>query len=128
MLPQPERLKTNQNIERVLFKGKRTKSDFFKIYFFLNQQNPRIFRGAIIAGKKVSLKAVLRNKAKRVFTAALREVRQDQTMYGDFVFILDKKIVGIEFQVIKKELQKCLSDLLLLPSNSTKRHSPQTTV
>src|SRR3990167_3290942 len=116
MLPTAERLKTSQNIERVLRRGRRINSSFFTIYFDngSSRDNSISLRGAVIAGLKVSKKATERNRAKRQLRAALREYRQNQKLVGDFVFVLKKEIINVEYQKIKSELFKCLRDLRLV--------------
>lgn len=111
MLPTAERLKTSQNIERVLKKGKRINSPYFTIYFDRGTDDspPPRFRGAVVVGLKVSKKATERNRAKRKIHAAIREYRQNCKLAGDFVIILKKEIVNIDYQLIKSEITKCLN-------------------
>lgn len=109
MLPTSERLKSSREIERVLKKGNRTSSPLFSVFYLKSSQS---FRGAVITGLKVSKKATERNKVKRRFLASLREIRQNNILTGDFVFILRKAIFDTEFTNIKGELERCLRKLL----------------
>lgn len=128
MLPTAERLKTSENLKRVLRRGRRINSSFFTIYCIdTPQEITAIFRGAVVAGLKVSKKATERNRVKRQIHALLREYRQNQELAGDFVFILRKEIIKADFQQIKFELTKCLNVLRSASSKLTKKPYRQTT-
>jgi len=129
MLPTAERLKTSQNIERVLRRGRRINSSFFTIYRNVGAycNTPVHFRGAVVAGLKVSKKATERNRVKRQIQALLREYRQSQELIGDFVFILRKEIINANYQQINLELTRCLNGLRLAPSKFIKKPYRQTT-
>ena len=128
MLPTAERLKTSQNIERVLRRGRRINSSFFTIYRIdTPKEITANFRGAVVAGLKVSKKATERNRVKRQIQAALREYRQTQELRGDFVFILRKEIINANYQQINLELTRCLNGLRLTPSKFIKKPYRQTT-
>lgn len=87
---------------------------------------PRQFRGAVIAGLKVSKKASERNRVKRRIHAAIREYRQNQILTGDFVLILNKEIVNAHYQQIKSELTKCLNIFCKTSSSFIKKPSRPT--
>ena len=128
MLPTAERLKTSQNIERVLRRGRRINSSFFTIYSIdTPKEVTAVFRGAVVAGLKVSKKATERNRVKRQIQALLREYRQSQELIGDFVFILRKEIINANYQQINLELTRCLNGLRLAPSKFIKKPYRQTT-
>ena len=128
MLPTAERLKTSQNIERVLRRGRRINSSFFTIYRIdTPKEITANFRGAVVAGLKVSKKATERNCVKRQIQALLREYRQSQELIGDFVFILRKEIINANYQQINLELTRCLNGLRLTPSKFIKKPYRQTT-
>lgn len=113
---------------RVLRRGRRINSSFFTIYGIdTPKEVTASFRGAVVAGLKVSKKATERNRVKRQTQAALREYRQDQELTGDYVFILRKEIIKADYQQIKFELTRCLKNLHLAPSKFTKKPYRQTT-
>lgn len=113
---------------RVLRRGRRINSSFFTIYFINTPKEVTAsFRGAVVAGLKVSKKATERNHVKRQIHALLREYRQDQELIGDYVFILRKEILKTDYHQIKFELTRCLNDLRLASSKFIKKPYPQTT-
>lgn len=63
MLPQNNRLKKNENIRKVLDKGKRFKEDFLILKIRAN--NLKQTRFAFIVSQRFSKKATLRNKIRR---------------------------------------------------------------
>lgn len=64
MLSFEKRLRKNREIEKVFKKGKKLQGRYLKIYFLEN--NLKNNRYNIIISKKVSKKAFLRNKLKRI--------------------------------------------------------------
>ena len=114
---------------RVLRRGRRINSSFFTIYFIDSPKEVTAeFRGAVVVGLKVSKKATERNCAKRRMHAAIREYRRNQKLVGDFIFVLKKEIISLDYQQIKTELTKCLNNSLYAPSIFIKKLFRQTTV
>ncbi len=70
MLARENRIKKKKDFERVLKKGKGFKEDFLVLKFISN--NLRQSRFGIIISRKISKKAVIRNKIKRRLKALFR--------------------------------------------------------
>lgn len=66
---------------------------------------------AVVAGKKVSKKAVHRNRAKRIFILALQEILEKNTNEYDLVFFLRLPYTEYQKSAIISELQNVLSKL-----------------
>ena len=69
-LPKKNRLSDKSGIEKVFKKGKRLDSELFSIKFLPAGNNPSQF--AIVVGLKISKKAVLRNKIRRMISEIIR--------------------------------------------------------
>lgn len=63
MLPQRNRLKKNRDFKKLFEKGKSSKEDF--LYLKVKKNNLESSRFAFVVSKKISKKAVIRNKIKR---------------------------------------------------------------
>ncbi len=66
---------------------------------------------AVVVGKKVSKKAVLRNKTKRVFTQALKEVLEKNKNEYDLLFFLRLSFHEYQKSGIMVELEKILLEI-----------------
>lgn len=106
MLPKAFRLKNKKDIERVLKEGR----SFFSIFVILKTRENRggDIRVGFICSKKVSLKAVLRNKAKRRTANIVgKYVGRFRAGY-DLVFLCKKEIIGANFTQIKTAMEHLL--------------------
>ena len=75
------------------------------IYIYAKNKNTKSSNLGVIISKKVSNLAVVRNKYRRI----LKEIfRLDFKLleYKDLVFIVNKKILDLDFNRIRKELSK----------------------
>ncbi|MDD5639820.1 MAG: ribonuclease P protein component [Candidatus Pacebacteria bacterium] len=102
MLPLKNRLKRKKDFENIFAGGKTIKTR----YFFLktietSSQDSRI---GFIVSKKVSKKAVERNRIKRLFREAVRlDIDRIKSGY-DLVFIILNSAKEIDLTEIKKEI------------------------
>ncbi len=103
-LPKINRLKAKKDINLVLTKGKTQKGKFL-IFKFL-ETNFNQSRFAFIISKKISKKAVVRNKIKRRISEIVRERVKNLLKKIDGVFIALPGIEKESFQSIKEEIEK----------------------
>ncbi len=112
MLPQDSRLQNEKDIERVYKKGKSFKEDF--LILKVVKSNLAKSRFVFIISRKVSKKAVARNKIKR----RLREIIKKQTKRiapgFDILVIARSEIVEKSFLEIEKILIKLLKRAKLI--------------
>lgn len=76
--------------------------------FILRFQKSEIPTYAVVAGKVVSKKAVLRNTAKRTFIASLKETLEKTPNSYDLVFFLRRPFVEYQKSVIMGELENSI--------------------
>ena len=100
------KLKENRDFRRAYNRGKSYVSPFVVVYVNKNRTNN--IRLGITAGKKIG-KAVMRNRAKRVITAAflsnIPEIREGL----DFVIVARTHILDVKSTVVADSLHKLLT-------------------
>lgn len=87
MLPLKNRLKKEKDFQRVFDRGRFINSDLISVRFLANGTDDT--RVGFIVSKKVSKKAVLRNKVKRMLRETMRE--NMERMKGGFDMIITAK-------------------------------------
>lgn len=77
-------------------------NSYFLPYFLLKTSKNNLFynRFRFIVSKKVSKKAVDRNKLKRTFSACLEDIFNDIKTGNDFVFWVKKEALGVPKETI----------------------------
>ena len=101
--------KTKIDIKSTLLNGKKLKVSGLTIY--IQNKKTKSTHLSVIISKKVSNLAVVRNKYKRV----LKEIfRLDFKLveYSNLVFVVNRKILDLDFNRIRKELSKVRKQLV----------------
>lgn len=99
MLPKNYRLRLKNDFDRLFKEGKFAGQAFLTLGFVKNKLD--ISRLAVIVGKKVSKKAVIRNSVKRK-TAEIIRLNLEQIKPGfDLVFIVKPEIQGKKYKEIE---------------------------
>jgi len=104
MLPLKNRLKKKKDFEKVFREGKSVKgpTTYFRI-LKTKEPSPRI---GFIVSKKVSLKAVERNKIRRRLRESVREVLDTLKGGLDIIIIASPRIKKSSFDEIREEIEK----------------------
>ncbi len=98
MLPLKNRLKKEKDFQRVFDKGRFAASDLVSVKFVGNGTDDT--RVGFIVSKKVSKKAVLRNKVKRMLREAVRSKMNDMTAGFDIIVIAKKGLLEVDHDKI----------------------------
>ena len=98
-----ERLKSQKEFERVFAHGKSLGGSTVAFYFCPN--NLGYPRAGFIASKKVSKRAVDRNRAKRLMREVFR-LNKHRLKPVDLVFIARKGILGKKYQEVERDFLK----------------------
>ncbi len=99
------KLKENRDFRRAYNRGKAFVNPFAVVY--INKNRTGEVRLGITAGKKIG-KAVRRNRAKRVITAAFRSVLPEIRDGLDFVIVARTRILNVKSTVFASVLEKTL--------------------
>ena len=100
-LSKKNRLKKKKDFERVFRKGRAVNGSFLFIKFRPNSIGvPRI---AFVISIKVSKKAVIRNKIRRILSEAARLSFKEIPSY-DIIVVANNKIVGVQKNEIRQDL------------------------
>lgn len=100
------KLKENRDFRRVYLRGKSFVSPYIVVYINKNRSNN--VRLGITTGKKIG-KAVSRNRAKRVITAAFRYCLPKIKNGYDIVIVARTRILNVKSTVVLVALQKLLA-------------------
>ncbi len=99
------KIKENYEFRRAYQRGKALVTPYAVIYIFKNKYDN--IRLGITAGKKIG-KAVKRNRAKRVITAAFRNLLPFIPKGYDYVIVARVRILTVKSTVVEGKLKKVL--------------------
>jgi len=112
MLPKQYRLKKKKDFKLVFEKGKTFNNKFL---FLKGAKNAlKNSRFAFIVSLKISKKAVVRNRIKRLLREAIREKLDDIKSGFDVVIIAKPEIVNKNYREINKEIEGLLKKAELI--------------
>ncbi len=106
MLSKKNRL-PGSKIPNILKKGTKKESSLLKIYYELNGNS----KFTIICPKKVSKKAVERNKIKRLIREALRKKLDKEEIKINAVILAKKEIIGQKQNQIKESFDSLVNKI-----------------
>ena len=107
------KIKENYEFRRAYKRGGALVSPYAVIYVF-KTKGSRVRLG-ITVGKKIG-KAVKRNRAKRVITAAFRQLLSNIKEGYDFVIVARTRILTVKSTVLQEKIEKLLGEADLLVS------------
>jgi ribonuclease P protein component len=108
MLKKENRLKDKQLIKEILKKGKKIKEGCLLLKYFFSKGKPRF---TFIVSKKISKKAVVRNKIKRHLSEITRVLIKELPLSLDGVFLALPGIERLSFQEKKEIVFKILKKI-----------------
>ncbi len=101
------KIKENYEFRRAYNRGKAFVTPYAVIYTYKNKSNN--LRLGITAGKKIG-KAVQRNRAKRLITAAFRNISSDLLMGYDYIIVARVRILNVKSTVVERSFYKALTE------------------
>jgi ribonuclease P protein component len=114
-LPRAYRLRHRQDFQQVYQKGRRRVSTYLSVNVLPSSPQPQGRSGSlppsrfgIVISKKVSKKAVVRNRVKRRLKGALRELKSQLAPGLMAVIVCRSEITGCDYDEILRELKKLL--------------------
>jgi ribonuclease P protein component len=112
MIPSKNRLKKERDFQQVIRNGKYLSSDLISIKFFSNSIGTT--RIGFIVSKKISKKAVLRNRIKRILRESTRRYLDKIKEGYDIIIIAKEKMKEIESNEVIKEMEYLLNKANLI--------------
>ncbi len=104
MLPKKNRITKEKDFQKIFKAGKKYNFPSFKLYIVVKKNNLKEGRFAFIVSKKVSKKAVLRNKIKRRMRSIIQKYILSIKKGFDIIIIALPGIENNNFEDIEKEL------------------------
>ncbi len=108
------KIKENYEFRRAYQRGKALVTPYAVVYVYKNNYNN--IRLGITAGKKIG-KAVSRNRAKRVITAAFRNLLPLIPQGYDYVIVARVRILTVKSTVVEGKFKKVLNEAGFLNAN-----------
>lgn len=112
MLPKINRLTKKEDFDLIKEKGKRIQGRLFGILVLETKNN--FSRIGFIFSTKLSKKATLRNKAKRIFREAVRKLLPQVKPGYDIIFLGKREALGKSFLEVSLEAEKIFKGAKLL--------------
>ena len=96
-------IKESKDFETIIHKGKFIRNKYYILYYLRNDNN-KYYRFGISVGKKISNKAVIRNKLKRRLKTIIDNHKNFYQNNQDYIIIMKKACANLKYQEIQKEL------------------------
>lgn len=109
MLPGENRLTKRADFEKVRLEGKFHSTSFFSISF-LDRKDDGPARFGFIVSKKVSTRAHVRNRVKRILRESVRRNLKDAKRGFDFVIIAKSSIIRDNDATITSKLKEFIKE------------------
>ncbi len=104
MLPKLNRLKKKEDFLRARKKGRIIQEDNFGLVISPTNESSETRFGFIVS-KKISNKAVVRNKLRRIFREIVRERIENVSKGYDVIFLVKKRALDSKSEEISKEVE-----------------------
>lgn len=112
MLPRENRLKNKKDFEKVFKKGEGFKQDF--LFLKISKNNLNFIRFGFVISKKISKKAIIRNKIKRRLSEIIRMDLPEIKKGWDGIIITSPGIETKGFEDLKENLENLFKKARLL--------------
>jgi ribonuclease P protein component len=110
MLVKNNKISKKNDFDYIFKNGKSAKSVFFILKFIQNSLKANRF--AFMVSKKVSPKAVIRNKVRRRLSESVKEFKKETEKGMDVIFVALPAIKEKSFAEIKEETAKLLKKII----------------
>ena len=100
-------IKESKDFEIIIHKGKFIKNKYYILYYLKNNSN-KYYRFGISVGKKISNKAVVRNKLKRRLKTIIDNNKNFYQNNQDYIIIMKRSCLEASFE----ELENNFIDLI----------------
>lgn len=107
MLPKKYRLTDRQMFRKTLSKGNRINGNFFLLTSLYNvgTEEPRV---GVVISKKISKKAVVRNRIKRVVYDSVRKFLEEVSKENTLVFLAKKPVAEATSEEVSNDIDNIM--------------------
>jgi ribonuclease P protein component len=107
VLKKINRFEKKRDFEEVMDKGILIQSPFFGLKIIKNGDEKKF---GFVISKKISKKAVVRNKIKRLLAEVVRKILIDSEWKGKAIFLVKKRALEADTNDLEKEIRRVLND------------------
>ena len=100
-------IKESKDFENIIHKGKFIRNNYYILYYLKNDDN-KYYRFGISVGKKISNRAVIRNKLKRRLKTIIDNHKNFYQNNQDYIIIMKRSCLEASFE----ELENGFIDLI----------------
>jgi len=112
MLPKANRLRRSKDIQTLFSKGESVFDDVCGLKYRINQRDET--RVAVIVGKRISKKAVVRNRIRRRIREIVRHNLDDMAKGYDVALLVQDRAVDMPVDELRKHIGRVLNKADLL--------------
>lgn len=103
-------IKESKDFEKIIKKGKLLKNKYYILYYLPNDDN-KYYRFGISVGKKISNKAVIRNKLKRRLKSIIDNHKNLYQNNKDYIIIMERSCLEANYQELENNFIDILNKL-----------------
>ncbi len=108
MLKKINRIDKKKDFGEVMEKGRLWQSPFFGLKVLKGGDGVKF---GFVISRKISKKAVDRNKIKRVLAEVVRKKMESEKVEGRMIFLIKKKALGVKYKDFEVEIDRLWKDL-----------------
>jgi ribonuclease P protein component len=113
MLPKKHRLVNTQDFSRIKTKGRRYQTDFYGLLVYARGDSAPSRFGFIVS-KKISQKAVVRNKIKRLLRNLISGLVNKLRPGYDILFLAKSTMLQADMELVESKTKKLFTEALLI--------------
>ena len=102
-------IKENKDFSEILNQRKVIKNKFYTIYY--NDKKEAYYRFGLSVGKKISKKAVIRNKLKRRLKSIIDNNKNYYQKSKDYIIIMKEACLKATYQDLEKAFQEIMNNI-----------------
>lgn len=103
-------IKESKDFEKIIHKGKLIKNKYYILYYLKNDNN-KYYRFGISVGKKISNKAVIRNKFKRRLKSIIDNYKNFYQNNQDYIIIMKRSCLEANYQELENNFIDIINKL-----------------
>ena len=102
-------LKESKDFDNIIHTGKYIKNKHYIIYY--KEASEKYYRFGLSVGKKISNKAVIRNKLKRRFKSIIDNNKNDYQKSKDYIIIMKRNCIDATYEELEVSFLNIMNQL-----------------